>query len=102
MAYTPEYSWKKKETAATLRMLHLRIPVLVFSGAVCVCVFVAGCSKTESSLLLQQINTKEYKDLTYIKPFTSLVGFNWKFCKDQKMKAQQIKAPKLALPILHW
>lgn len=102
MAYNPEYSLKKTETASSTGIPRLRIPILIFSCILCVCVFVAGCSKTESSLLLQQINTKAYKDLTYIKPFTSLVGFNWKFCKDQKLKSQQIKAPKLALPILHW
>ena len=102
MAYNPEYSWKKTEPAATLSITRLRIPILLLSCIVCVRVFVAGCSKTESSLLIQHMNTKEYKNLTYIKPFTSLVGFNWKFCKDQKLKSQPMKAPKLALPLLHW
>lgn len=102
MAYNPEYSFEKTESLTAPEMPRFSILILVLSCMVYVCVFVAGCSATDSSLLLQQINTKEYKDLTYIKPFTSLVGFNGKFCKDQKLKSQGLKTPKLALPLLHW
>lgn len=101
MTDQPDYHQNAPEPIAAWKISRTRAVLLVLSVIACLLVLVAGCTKTESSLL-QQIHTKEYKDLTYIKPFTSLVGFNWKFCKDQHIKAQHIKAPKLALPFLHW
>jgi len=43
-----------------------------------------------------------YRDLTYIKPFTSLVGFNWKFSKENKRKDKELKTSTLVLPILNF
>ena len=41
-----------------------------------------------------------YQNLTYIKPFTSLVGFNWKFNKENKRKNKEEKATTFILPAL--
>jgi hypothetical protein len=47
------------------------------------------------------LNTKVSRDLTYIKPFTSLAGFNWKFSKDSKRRSKETKT-SLTLPLIHY
>ena len=43
-----------------------------------------------------------YHDLTYIKPFTSLVGFNWKFSKENKRKGKETKNTSFTLPLINF
>jgi hypothetical protein len=54
--------------------------------------------QTKSGFFIHHINTKEYRDLTYIRPFTSLVSFNWKFCKEVKSNEKKLS---ITLPFMN-
>ena len=41
-----------------------------------------------------------YRDLTYIKPFTSLLGFNRKFSEEHKRKSSGVKVPSLGFTFI--
>ena len=49
---------------------------------------------------VSSVDTNGYRNLTYIKPFTSLVGFNWKFNKENKQK--QKKAVAFGIPAINF
>ncbi len=40
-----------------------------------------------------------YSNITYIKPFTSLVGFNLKFHKENKRRTKESKAVSFSFPL---
>ena len=63
------------------------------------CINLSRLIQTRSDFFIQQIGTKEYRDLTYIKPFTSLVGFNWKFCKE--VRHEEKKKLSITLPFMN-
>lgn len=45
--------------------------------------------------------TSIYRDLNCIKPFTSLVGFNWKFSREVRKKTKEEKASSIRVPFVH-
>jgi hypothetical protein len=56
----------------------------------------------QSSEFIEDLDIMEYKPLLYIKPFTSMVGFNGKFCKDTKPKNEEHKTKVFVIPLFNW
>ncbi|WP_317899371.1 hypothetical protein [Aurantibacillus circumpalustris] len=57
-------------------------------------------SHEENAVLL---DSSFHQDITFIQPFTSLAGFNWRFGKDMKRKEKEVKVisvPTINLPNL--
>lgn len=78
---------KKTHPVSKTGLLHPFLLTMICCSFLAV--LVAGLCMAQPTLLLNELTPKEYKNLTYIKPFTSLVGFNGKFCKESKSSGRK-------------
>ena len=90
---------KKKKDLSFLNAAGVLLVAGVLAVPLPVKYFIDDKINTESEVFL---NPTVYRDLTYIKPFTSLVGFNWKFSKENKRKDKETKTSTLVLPLLNF
>jgi hypothetical protein len=58
--------------------------------------------RTHPPEFMKDLEIMEYGQLVHLKPFTSLVGFNGKFCKDMKPKNVERKTKILVFSLFSW
>jgi len=66
--------------------------IVILAGMLVTAIYARKTIQTDfTEAKICNTTTSVHHDLTYIKPFTSLVGFNWKFGKENKKKTKEIK-----------